>query len=426
MGSKFLCCFFNAKQCKIAEITSAANSVSNCLKNVFSLIKTNYPTENQNSAVEEVINQCIIISNMFFNGAKSHYYDMDKYHSSLSANLEYDQEYSSRMKASINIMYVCGDSIDSIFENDQKIKKNTVKVWKAGTELHEKYISEKKSMHRYFDDKEDLAIIESYLKKMRNNDEELDLKYKIDTLEKEITLLKDNYNDTFTPYDKDKGKTSMFYLIIGAFLLICSIYLVFDEYSSGFVKFLFGLFGLIGIISICAGFSMLFIKDNKQEREQNRQKFEKELKEKQEMLNELKGTQEKKDKDNSITDKQKQVQLEIKNNDNQVYRQTEIQQNSALYQAINQQNQMTTSSLESSVFQYNQIPNNISTLMNTLGNLKSAKDIYEYLLEFNKYYPNVFNNFIIGKLERIASSEKYYGNQKQDALKILKQYFNIS
>ena len=71
--ASFYVVYFKALECKIAQIRSAAISVSNCEKNVLMLIRDNVPEDEQADAVKEVMLRSLLIANMLANGAKSHY-----------------------------------------------------------------------------------------------------------------------------------------------------------------------------------------------------------------------------------------------------------------------------------------------------------------------------------------------------------------
>ena len=73
----------------------------------------------------------------------------------------------------------------------------------------------------------------------------------------------------------------------------------------------------------------------------------------------------------------------------------------------------------------NNIPNFISSFMNAIEGLNSAEEIHNYILEFNNYYPNVFDNVMMENLSKTVWAESMYGNQKQWAINLIKQYFNI-
>ncbi len=74
----FYSIYYKAANCKIAEITSAAESVSNCIPSVFSMIKENLPDEEQRKrALGEVCDRAFQISKVFESAADNYYNSID-------------------------------------------------------------------------------------------------------------------------------------------------------------------------------------------------------------------------------------------------------------------------------------------------------------------------------------------------------------
>ena len=94
----FYVVYFNAMQCKIAHIQSAAVSVTNCIDTVLKLIKNNVTDEEeQKNAYMEVASRVMIIAMMLYNAAKSHYDDIDA-----QIQYKYTQEWLNRAFATID------------------------------------------------------------------------------------------------------------------------------------------------------------------------------------------------------------------------------------------------------------------------------------------------------------------------------------
>ena len=91
-------------------------------------------------------------------------------------------------------------------------------------------------------------------------------------------------------------------------------------------------------------------------------------------------------------------------------------------------NNLDETPVDSQSYQTPQIPDNIPnfipSFLNVVGKFNSAQEIYEYILEFNSYYPIVFNNEIMQNLNKTVWAESMYGNQKEWAINLIKQYFN--
>lgn len=163
----FYVVYFKAMECKIAYIKSAAISVSNCLDSVLMLIRNHVKTPGeQAAAVAEVAMRSVLIGNMLFNGAKNHYDGID---SDIKSN--YTQEMVDNCCASRDILYNCGNHIDSIFGDTAAIGALAVESWKGGMELH------KKLLYYFADESLNKRIIRSYAEKIGKYDPEYSRNY---------------------------------------------------------------------------------------------------------------------------------------------------------------------------------------------------------------------------------------------------------
>lgn len=74
----FYAVYFKAMSCRIIEITSAANSITNCIPPVLELVQQHVQDEEEQAKViQELYLRSIIIAQMLFAGSKSHLDDMD-------------------------------------------------------------------------------------------------------------------------------------------------------------------------------------------------------------------------------------------------------------------------------------------------------------------------------------------------------------
>ena len=139
----FYVVYFKAVDCKIAQIRSAGISVGNCIDTVLKLIKDYVADEGEQiKAVYEIVFRCVMISGMLFNGAISHYNEID-----YSIRDNYTSEMVLNCCAARDIMYILGDNIDSIFGNVTELHNNAALAWKDGISKHIKLMT-------YFSDKE--------------------------------------------------------------------------------------------------------------------------------------------------------------------------------------------------------------------------------------------------------------------------------
>jgi uncharacterized Zn finger protein (UPF0148 family) len=155
--AQFYTVYYQAMSCKIANIYSAAVSITNCEDTVFNLIKENVqaPSERK-KAVDEVAAKLITIAGMLFNGAKRHY---DGIGYQIQAN--YTQEMLNRCCAARDILYTSGNLIVQLF-GEEYGKDFAAPCWEVGIRQHALLI-------RYFKDKEgNKNLIMSYVDKIKN------------------------------------------------------------------------------------------------------------------------------------------------------------------------------------------------------------------------------------------------------------------
>ncbi len=153
----FYVTYYQAMQCKIAEITSAAYSIRNCEETVLDLIKSNVEKEEQNNTLIEIYVKLMSISSMLFNAAKNHYENID-----VQIQANFLQEYIYKAAASAEIMYEFGNLIISKFGDEYG---NTASLaWKDAIEIHKDYV-------KYLQDKDsNIKNIEEYVQKIQKFD----------------------------------------------------------------------------------------------------------------------------------------------------------------------------------------------------------------------------------------------------------------
>ena len=159
--AQFYTIYYQAMRCKIINIQSAANSIENCEKAVFNLIKDNVQdVAERKNAVNEIVTKLIIISIMLFNGAKSHYDGIN-----YQIKGEYMQEMIYRCCAARDILYTAGNLIIELF-GDEYGKAYATLCWAEGIRLHASLLS-------YFKDKEENKnLISFYVEKVKQYQED--------------------------------------------------------------------------------------------------------------------------------------------------------------------------------------------------------------------------------------------------------------
>lgn len=224
--ASFYVVYFKALECKIAQIRSAAISVSNCEKNVLMLIRDNVPEDEQADAVKEVMLRSLLIANMLANGAKSHYDEIGP-----DIKNDYIQEYVNNVCAARDIMYTCGTQIDSIFQENTEIGKLAADAWKSGIEIHTRVLS-------YFADKSaNEEIIMSYVKKIGKYDSEYTENYinskQKKILEDELAILKEDLIKTEKDSPMSKSDMAIRSIVMGVGAsLVLTIYMIVSSTDS--------------------------------------------------------------------------------------------------------------------------------------------------------------------------------------------------
>lgn len=120
----FYTTYFSAMQCKVAQISSAAISVSNSLRNTVPLISSCVPKDKQYAAISELVNSCNTIALGLYKSAEKSYREV-----SSNIKMNFYSEFTERATNSLAISKMCAALIEAGFENDSKIMKEAAKAW---------------------------------------------------------------------------------------------------------------------------------------------------------------------------------------------------------------------------------------------------------------------------------------------------------
>ena len=66
----------------------------------------------------------------------------------------------------------------------------------------------------------------------------------------------------------------------------------------------------------------------------------------------------------------------------------------------------------------------IPMLLLKANSFNSAKEIYQYIVDYSEKYIDIINPTLISKLESAKNIERFYGNNKNEAIEILNNYFS--
>ena len=136
----FYSTYYQAANCKIAGITSAANSITNCLPNVFAMIETEYVDNNMRIlAYKEVAENIFIISSLFFTAAKNtHASSKNMLTPDMDPNVSFYKtaviDFADRVGAVGNVLGVLAGKLEilyiSIYPDNKDIIDLAVNAWK--------------------------------------------------------------------------------------------------------------------------------------------------------------------------------------------------------------------------------------------------------------------------------------------------------
>lgn len=152
--ANFYVVYYQAMQCKIAEIMQAAMSVDNNVRSVLELVKSIVDENEQKQAIVEICMKLDVISSMLYNAAESHYHGIDS-----SIKLNYVQEYANNVFSATQIQYTLGDAIVEMFGD--KYGNQAAYAWENAVKMHSGFV-------KVLNDKEgNKASINSYVEKIK-------------------------------------------------------------------------------------------------------------------------------------------------------------------------------------------------------------------------------------------------------------------
>lgn len=259
--ANFYTVYYQALSCKIAGISNAAISISNCENTVLSLIKKNLSKEEQVLAVKEIISKCKYISKMFCSSAKNHYYGIPA-----GSMNQYKGEYNGRINCSVYVLYALGDYIISNFSDEKEVFLLADDAWAAAINLDSIYgKGNVDSINRR----------SQYNVKRRENIPS----YAISTVEGTIRRLENQIKEYEAP-----GKVKTFNIVLSVLLFFVGI----NSFRLDDV-----VFKILSIIVFAAMLCLLYAAmPNKKKREKQAQEYRDELKRQQENLEALKSKKE--------------------------------------------------------------------------------------------------------------------------------------
>ena len=123
--------YYQSLNSRISETQIASNRLSSCVDTVLRLVRENVTeTKEQKAVLNEITAKLLGISRMLYNGALSHYNEINA-----SIRNNYTQEMLNRCGAARDICYTFGDAVIQFF-GDVYAKNVAVPAWITGVTLH--------------------------------------------------------------------------------------------------------------------------------------------------------------------------------------------------------------------------------------------------------------------------------------------------
>lgn len=105
--ANFYVVYYKAMSCTIGQISSAGNSVMNCLSSVIDLVESNVAEDEKENVLKEIQARCSIIAHMLSGAALSTYLDTD-----IEYRNDYIGDFSDRVLAATMVIHTFGDVIE--------------------------------------------------------------------------------------------------------------------------------------------------------------------------------------------------------------------------------------------------------------------------------------------------------------------------
>ncbi len=153
----FYVTYYQAMQCKIAGIWSAANSLLNCEAPVLELVKNTVSKGEWENVISEIYIRLTTLSSMLFNASKNHFNSID-----IQIRDNYGQEYINNAHATVFLMYTLGDLL--VEKLGDEYGHIAALCWKDGIDIHKNFI------YLLNGKEKDLAIIDKYVSCIKKYD----------------------------------------------------------------------------------------------------------------------------------------------------------------------------------------------------------------------------------------------------------------
>lgn len=133
--ANFYVVYYKAMSCTIGQISSAGNSVMNCLPSVIDLVESNVAEDEKENVLKEIQARCSIIAHMLSGAALSTYLDTDVEYRS-----DYMGDLGDRVLAATGVDFALGDVLEDKFKG--KYGAISVEAWKDSIEVYQVYTNQ--------------------------------------------------------------------------------------------------------------------------------------------------------------------------------------------------------------------------------------------------------------------------------------------
>jgi uncharacterized Zn finger protein (UPF0148 family) len=133
--ANFYVVYYKAMSCTIGQISSAGNSVMNCLPSVIDLVESNVAEDEKENVFKEIQARCSIIAHMLSDAALSTYLDTDAQYRS-----DYIGDLGDRVLAATGLDFTLGDLLEDKYKG--KYSAISVEAWKDSIEVFQKYTNQ--------------------------------------------------------------------------------------------------------------------------------------------------------------------------------------------------------------------------------------------------------------------------------------------
>ena len=133
--ASFYTVYFQAMQCKIAGIETAAISVQNCVNSVLTLIRDHVDEESEKSAaIHEVGTHCQQIAYTLATASSNHYHEIGE-----NARPDYFNEFVRNLTAATSVLTTFAEQLEIVFRNDKELCMSAGAAYKACLKILELY-----------------------------------------------------------------------------------------------------------------------------------------------------------------------------------------------------------------------------------------------------------------------------------------------